>query len=225
MKLTRPIFLRRLLKPAIVLVLAAAPPAYVLWTRAKFEDQYRAVEEIEELGGTARLSPKSADAMCRFIRPEAYVDVSRLEFHSNKEITPEIMDRICRLRTLQYLDVSGSVVQSGQFGKLAALHDLSSLGLSGTNVSDDDLLPLSRLQSLGVLELDHTAITDKGLQHIARMNGLVQLLLGGTRVTDAGLPALGTLKGLKDLFFFGGGPAAGPGRAALQKSLPKLSID
>ncbi len=224
MKRPTPRLFRRLLKPAIaVVLLIVAPSAYVLWTRATFEDQYKAVEEIEELGGSATLQPRTADPMCWFVRAEVYCDVWNLDF-LDREVTPEIMDRICRIHTLQDLDISGSAVAEGQFAKLGKLQHIRSLDLSGTNVSDEDLAHLSRLRSVRVLKLLETAISDKGLQYVAQMTGLKQLTLYDTRVTDSGLPTLGKLAQLRDLSL-SDTSAPAPGRDALQKTLPNLRIN
>jgi hypothetical protein len=222
---TRRLF-RHLLKPAIaVALLIVAPSVYVLWTRARFEDQYKAIEEIEDLGGTARLVPRTADPMCWFVRAEVYGDVWCMTVaNSNEEITPDVMDRVCRVHTVQELAILGSVYAEGQIARLGKLQHLQRVSLCGTNVSDEDLAHLTGLQSLRVLSLDDTAITDKGLRHIARMSNLRYLKLSNTRVTDSGLPTLGKLARLHDLDL-SATCAPGPGRAALQKMLPNLTIN
>jgi internalin A len=89
--------------------------------------------------------------------------------------------------------IQWSRATDADLGELCKLRSLERLDLDGSEVTDAGLGTLSNLRGLQVLSLAETAITDKGLRHLESMSQLRFLELDGCpQITDAGVARLKT---------------------------------
>jgi hypothetical protein len=119
------------------------------------------------------------------------------------------------------LHAAGRPVDDVELRNLQAMRSLRFLDLSGTNVTDAGLVHLLGCLDLEVLCLWDTAVTDDGLALVGRLPELRQLGLGNTALTDACLCHLAGLRRLR-LVQLTGTEVAGPGLRHLH-GLPELA--
>lgn len=147
-----------------------------------------------------------------------YGELSRLTWLESLRIAPDLryridMQFICRMDSLQHLEISGATVDLSEFEELSEcrklktldvdgctlvgslryigqLSSLESLRLSNTNMQPRELRFLQPLHQLRELDLMQTATSDEDLASLAQIRSLRVVLLAGTRVTETGLREL-----------------------------------
>ena len=184
----------------LLMLLVAIAGSYLVSVRMRFQEQARAVREIERLGGSVSTTPRGNRFLRYVIGPDIYFDV-------------DVVD--VELRT----DICAPAPQ--MVGCLARLFTLKSLWAEGYPLCDEDVFRLRGLTNLRLLELDRTNVTDECLKHLGAMANLEYLLLNKTRVTDQGLRNLPELPALKTLQL-GFTGVTGAGILCLADKLPRL---
>ena len=123
-------------------------------------------------------------------------DLARMNYLTNlecKDITVDSLEPLSGLSLLQYIDLSGSRIPSGDLAHLSGLPDLKTLKLSNCRLSS--LSGLSGCPSLTALYLDHNALRNLG--PIGSFTTLKELYLGYNAVVE--LTALKNLTSLQVL--------------------------
>ncbi|MEO2017074.1 MAG: hypothetical protein ABGZ53_22190 [Fuerstiella sp.] len=100
---------------------------------------------------------------------------------------------------LEFLQLTGSGINTQTLSFLANMKQLDHLQLGGENVTDDSMQHLSGAINLTRLDLSGTTISDAGVAHLLPLTKLRQLDLSGTNITEDGLLLVSRLKGLQYL--------------------------
>jgi hypothetical protein len=220
-----------------VLCLAAAVAAFAVHSRRQslLRQESAAAEALRANGALVVMDSEGVHA--------ASVNVSMLQ--TPDALAPAIL-QLPALTHLKALDLSRTPVTDEQLDYVAGLTDLNSLSLNATNVSDDGAARLQTLSKLESLYLASTRISDRSVPAIAKLAALRILDLSDTKVSG-NLEPLGQLgqldwlvlrnlelsdsalaglacPGLKQLSLEGS-TVSDDALAALQKRMPKLSID
>jgi internalin A len=125
-------------------------------------------------------------------------ECKNLFLRDNRSLTSDVCRYFVPMRSLSYLNLSGTLVGDTGVEELSRLGGLISLELANTPIGDG-LKNLAGLDKLKELGLANTRVGDKGLEGIVRSRNLKNLNLSGTLVTDTGLMHLSGLKSLEVL--------------------------
>lgn len=143
-------------------------------------------------------------------------------------VTDDDLGRIPRLRDVERLDLSLTLITDAGMEQLKALENvrdlnlfaveqitdtavaylrgwrkLERLNLRGTDVTDTALEYIGQITSLRSLDVSYTQITNNGLEFLSSLPALEELVLGGNKVTGAGLRVLKLLPSLRTLSLSG----------------------
>ena len=127
------------------------------------------------------------------------------------------------LQSLQWLNVSGTMVADNALQALEKLPNLHTLDLHQTGVTGRGLGSLAKLPKLADLSLANSKVSDLFALKVGTLTKLERLSLAGCTFSDGGLKHLAGLSGLKQLDLTGTQVTA-EGVAALQKALPECKI-
>ncbi|MGH2705640.1 MAG: hypothetical protein ACRDJ4_11260 [Actinomycetota bacterium] len=127
------------------------------------------------------------------------------------------------LRSLRRLHLPATITGEALV-HLAPLESLEYLDLSGCLLNDESIRHLCRLRRLRTLLLWGSGITDDALGYLATMEGLREIDLGGTFVTQAGLGQLRALSSLRNLHLRESLAGTTEGATQLRRLLPYCRI-
>lgn len=121
--------------------------------------------------------------------------------------SPIRVSNLMKLINLQYLNLTGIPLQSGQVlinlpRILLALTDLQGINLKNCTISNLGLASLSNprhIITLKGLDLSGSNITNEGVSHLTSLPALERLNLSGCQITDDSLHALSRLTNLQHL--------------------------
>ncbi|MBZ5552801.1 MAG: sigma-70 family RNA polymerase sigma factor [Acidobacteriia bacterium] len=118
------------------------------------------------------------------------------------QMTDALLERICQLDHLTYLDLHDSPeVTDDGLRHLAHLPRLQHLNLSCHRITDQGLEVLRQLPQLKTFELHHQGqVSDAGLAHLAQCDRLERVNLMGTRTGDGVIKALTGKARLRQFF-------------------------
>jgi hypothetical protein len=136
--------------------------------------QYRAIREVERLGGSVQTNPNGP----KWMRDQLGDDTMR------------VFDQAIMVR------LDGTRADDATLRQIACLTELRILNLGNTRVTDAGLEHLKELDNVRFMGLAETAVTNAGLAHLKRPNRLIVLDLTKTQVKS--LPRA-LVKGLPDL--------------------------
>ena len=142
------------------------------------DDEKKAIDAIEKMGGTVR-------------KIAANVDWKEAAFHlSGTDLNDEGLAHVAKISNLVWLNLRGTKITDAGLAKLAGLEGLQKLHLEKTAVTDAGLKHLAKLQKLEYLNLYGTKVTNAGLDHIAALKGLKKVYLWQTAVNEEGAKML-----------------------------------
>lgn len=135
--------------------------------------------------------------------PEKGGRIVEINLQDVKAVANDDLKRICRLDSLENLNLHGTSVGDSGVQHLKNLPKLSVLNLNLTDVTDTGLTDLGEFESLSHLYLASTKVSDGGLRHLARVSKLEVLHLANSEVVGNGLSHLRNLSKLKALALAG----------------------
>jgi internalin A len=212
-------------------------------------EHYRAIRQIEQLGGTVYLksvSTQDPDACCPLcgsrqkeeveaihIEGERFTD-AQLEllapFRSHvpdfigverSGVSAEGVRRLLReFPSLRHFAMRSPFLGDEALTELHLLKDLEHLDLSDSKITSVTLGRVAGLKRLRVLFVSNTAVDDAGLRHLEGLSELEWLWLDGTKVTSAGMASLAKLKKLDTLLLHN--TQVDDNGIAVLKALPRL---
>lgn len=118
---------------------------------------------------------------------------------NDKRIDGETLADVSKLRRVESLSLSHSVLGSGQAKHLPEMKSLRTLSLYETNISSFELNYVGECKMLEVLSLDGTPIGDSGLKSLVDLKNLRYLSLARTAIGDGSVEFLSRLTGLAEL--------------------------
>ncbi len=206
------------------------------WVCHKANQQKKAVESIENLGGTV-VYDYQVDANGDYVPnaeppgPVWFRDFVGVDFLANpvdvnlqiRHIEDDDLKYLQKLVRLQTLNLACNHITDAGLEHIRGMTRLEVLYLCYTQVSDTGLAHLQRLADLELLDLSMTQITDAGLVHLKGLAKLEVLWLAGTQVTDAGLEHLQGMTKLEALWLVGT-QVTDDGVKKLQQALPNCVI-
>ncbi len=113
--------------------------------------------------------------------------ISALDLSGSKELTDAGVRHLARLRSLEYLDLSGTGVTDAGIDVLRGLPRLRTISLAWTRVTDQGILALAPCHDLERVNLAATRAGDGALRALAGKEKLRHLAIG---LSDAGFPLL-----------------------------------
>ncbi|WP_158545542.1 hypothetical protein [Bremerella cremea] len=152
-----------------------------------------------------------------------------IEYVSVSEDTPrhliddQVLQVICRLPSLQHLNLEGVSTSQLQLERLTRLKHLETIALENTDFTDQQLASLGESNQIKSLRLAGTDITDRGLAVVANFPQLISLDISYTAITDEGLKQLERCKQLK-IIWASETNATTPGLDQLQAALPDCEV-
>ncbi len=179
------------------MVLVAIAGSYVASVRVRFQDQARAVADLERRGARVQILPRRSWLRFAF-GSDIYYDVHEVHLYGCKA-DPKVVEDLASVFTMQQLYADLYPLADADLSKIAPTTRLAVLSLRATKISDRWLDQARGLEDVESLSLIDTAITDRGLREIAALKGLKQVYLNGTKTTYAGLRYLRTLPQLRDV--------------------------
>lgn len=168
-------------------------------------DEQEAANQVEKLGGSARLDDDGylasvtlqngpvVDEELSFLKGRTKIDKLSL---FKTQVTDAGLDIVKELTGLRNLSLHKSNITDVGMEKLAGLTELRRLDLSGTLVSDAGLRHLQEMREMRELVAAQTSISDAGLLHLSELTNLETLYLWRTRIDGSGLEHLAQLKNL-----------------------------
>lgn len=117
------------------------------------------------------------------------------------QITDAVLERLCELDHLTYLDLRDAEVTDAGLRHLARLPALRYLNLSCSHITDRGLEVLQSLPELRTLDLYHQArVSDVGMAHLKSCHHLERVNLMGTRTGDGLIEALAGKARLRQIY-------------------------
>lgn len=121
--------------------------------------------------------------------------VCALQFHRLQRLCLSYTDQsneglklLTRLKCLESLDVSHTLIREGPVPGLESLH-LQSFCADDTRFDDDGVASLADMKTLKVVSLEGTRVSDAGLDQLRNLPNLRSLFIGQTQVTAEGYEA------------------------------------
>lgn len=146
----------------------AVTAALLVYTGLPLYRQYRAIHEIERLGGWIG----AREGGPKWLRDWAGDEPMKAFDH------------------VQAVRLGGTAIDDEGLARLAALTGLKWLDLDKTRITDEGLEHLTGLKHLETLRLNQTQTHDAALLHLAKLNRLRFLYLAETPVTEEGVARL-----------------------------------
>ncbi len=119
------------------------------------------------------------------------------------KITSRGFDSLGKIKGLEELGLSGSVVTDVDMQQIGKLISLKSLVLHGPEITDESCEPLSKLTRLKSLTLGKTRMKGAKLGELAIANNLEYLDLFGAPISEEGVHQIAKIKSLKRLGLMG----------------------
>ena len=114
-------------------------------------------------------------------------------------LRPEQLEQLGELRSLEHLNLTGTLLEPLDFSWLLQFSTLRSLFLSGTGANSTCIAFLSDLRLLEDLQLAECPLADRDVQAIWRCSSLRALNVGRCPITDAALKGIGYSRSLVSL--------------------------
>ncbi|MCB9933758.1 MAG: hypothetical protein H6841_10100 [Planctomycetes bacterium] len=135
-------------------------------------------------------------------------------------VTPEVLRALCKVQSLQVLEIGADKLDDDAISALASLKHLRVLRLfDAEQLTDTTFQTLGRLTSLTELEVDESKVTAKGVRHLAALK-LTSLKLNYSGFTPEAVRELAAIETLESLAFTPEGLDESAVRALA--TLPKL---
>jgi hypothetical protein len=182
------------------------------------------VRHICVLKELRRLDLSGADVDDEGLRKIAHLPLRELWLQEAK-ITDASAATVSQMKTLDFLQLNGTLLSDEFLKRLEPLPELENLGLRGTHVTADGMKYLSRHPQLKKLDLYHTEVDDSGVKHLVACQSLADLGLSMTKVTSDVFESLDKLANLTDVDLSANRLITTEAVLAFEKTHPKCDIE
>jgi Leucine-rich repeat (LRR) protein len=173
--------------------------------------------------GDASLTALADLSQLKSLVLDSHAMFSGVGLKSLAPMLPQLELSACR--NLKYLKLENFGTTQAGIAPLKDLKTLETLDLQGSVSDDDSLSHLRGLVNLKNLVIDGSKVTDSGLASLVDLKKLEWLSLGGDELTDKGLDQIRKLQSLKTLWIRKSWKVTPEALASIRQDVPTLTVE